>query len=259
MTNHALIECRGLTKRYGTFEAVSDLDLQVSAGEILGLIGANGAGKTSTLRCLAGILPPSSGVIHIAGHAMTGDALEAKRNLCFVPDTPHLFDYLTVEEHLRFAGRIYALADIDQRIARLLARFELESKARALPNSLSRGMRQKVAICLGFLHDPRAILLDEPLTGLDPMGIVSMKEAIIERAREHQAAVILSSHQLDVLQTLCDRVMIVDKGRIVMTGTIDELRRRFGAQQRELSLEELFIQINQPDRAARVAAEAHEG
>ena len=252
MTDPALITCRALMKCYGTFTAVAHLDLQVRAGEILGLVGANGAGKTSTLRCIAGIMPPSGGEIYIAGRSMAGDALEAKRNLCFVPDTPHLFDYLTVEEHLRFAGRIYGLPDIDARVARLLARFELESKARQLPQSLSRGMRQKVAICMGFLHDPQAILLDEPLTGLDPLGVLSMKEAIVERARQQQAAVVLSSHQLDVLQALCDRVLILDKGRAVISGTLEELRQQLGTQQGELSLEQLYLRLKQPGRPQEV-------
>jgi ABC-2 type transport system ATP-binding protein len=246
------IKCRGLIKRYGKFVAVSDLNLQAQAGEILGLVGANGAGKTSTLRCLAGIIPPNGGEIYIAGHSMAGDALEAKRNLCFVPDTPHLFDYLTVEEHLRFAGRIYGLGDIEERMKRLLTRFELESKARQLPHSLSRGMRQKVAICLGFLHDPLAVLLDEPLTGLDPLGIAAMKEAIVERARQQRAAVIISSHQLEVLQALCDRVQILDKGRTVFTGTLEELRHQLGIQRGELSLEQLYLRLNQQSQGPQV-------
>ncbi|MCA8958628.1 MAG: ABC transporter ATP-binding protein, partial [Planctomycetes bacterium] len=159
-----LIEARGLTKRYGTTTAVDSLDLEVAAGTILGLVGPNGAGKTTSMRCLTGIIPATSGVLRVAGRDVESEPLEAKRELAFVPDTPHLFDYLTVEEHLRFCGRIHQLPDIEARIDRLLAEFELLERRHHLPGALSRGMRQKAAICMGFLHDPRAIFLDEPLT-----------------------------------------------------------------------------------------------
>ncbi|MBX5461962.1 MAG: ABC transporter ATP-binding protein [Steroidobacteraceae bacterium] len=255
MTDAAeVISVKGLSKYYGNHAAVVDLRLRVCAGKILALVGVNGAGKTTTLRCMAGIIPPSAGEITIAGHALVGDALAAKRKLCFVPDTPHLFDYLTVVEHLRFAARIHGIGDVESRITELLQRFELESKAHELPQALSRGMRQKVAICMAFLHDPRAILLDEPLTGLDPLGIASMKEAIIERARKHQAAVIVCSHQLEVLESLSDSIMIVDKGRCVVEGTLEDLRARVGAKSGELSLEEVFLRLKgvTPRRAVSV-------
>ena len=240
---NTLIACRGLSKSYGDYVAVDGLDLTVKRGKVLGLVGPNGAGKTTSLRCLAGIIPASSGSIEICGNTMSVDTVAAKRHLCFVPDTPHLFDYLTVEEHLRFAGRIHSLEDVEQRIAALLHGFELEDKANSLPQALSRGMRQKVAICLGFLHDPGAILLDEPLTGLDPLGIRRMKEAITARAREQQAAVIISSHQLELIQAICDEIYIIKGGRKVVCGTLDELHDFVGAERGALSLEDLFFQL----------------
>ena len=197
-----VISCQGLHKDYGSVVAVRKLDIQVASGRVLGLVGPNGAGKTTTMRCMTGIIPATHGDIRIAGCTVGLETVEAKAKLCFVPDTPHLFAYLTVEEHLRFHGRIHGLADIERRIERLMATFELQDRAQSLPQALSRGMKQKVAICIGFLHDPSAIFLDEPLTGLDPMGIRRMKDAIVERAKKHNAAVIVSSHQLELIEEI---------------------------------------------------------
>ncbi|NQZ07109.1 MAG: ABC transporter ATP-binding protein, partial [Algicola sp.] len=168
---------------------------------------------------------------------MDVDAIEAKKISCFVPE------YLTVEEHLRFAGRIYSLADIQTRIPPLLKKFDLQDKANALPSTLSRGMKQKVAICMGFLHDPLAIFLDEPLTGLDPIGIRNMKDAIVSRARQQKAAVIVSSHQLDLIEEICDDIFILDKGKCVARGTIEQLRNQLGVSSGEMSLEALFFKL----------------
>lgn len=238
-----IIHCESLSKVYGEFVAVDSLDLNVKRGRVLGLVGPNGAGKTTSMRCLAGIIPASGGNILINGKTMSVDTVAAKGDLCFVPDTPHLFDYLTVEEHLRFAGRIHQLADIDQRIASLLDQFELSDKANNLPDALSRGMKQKVAICLGFLHDPAAIFLDEPLTGLDPLGIRRMKDAIVQRAKQQSAAVIVSSHQLELIEAICDEIFIIKDGRKVVCGTLDELHDHVGAERGALSLEDLFFRL----------------
>ena len=240
-----VISCQGLRKDYGNVVAVRNLDIQVASGRVLGLVGPNGAGKTTTMRCMAGIIPATQGDVRIAGHIVGLETVEAKANLCFVPDTPHLFNYLTVEEHLRFHGRIHGLADIEQRIERLLATFELRDKARSLPQALSRGMKQKVAICIGFLHDPKAIFLDEPLTGLDPMGIRRMKDAIVERAKKHNAAVIVSSHQLELVEEICDETLVLKNGEKVVSGTIDQLHDFLGVEQGALSLEALFFRLTE--------------
>src|SRR5579871_2389966 len=172
-----------LTKVYGAFKAVDDLSFDVRPGEIVGLIGPNGAGKTSTLRCIVGIQAPSAGTITIDGHDIVRDPIPAKRRLAFMADEPQLFEYLTVMEHLRLTARIYQVPDVDARAAVLLDELELKGKERALPSELSRGMKQKVAIACGLLHDPSALLFDEPLTGLDPLGIRRMKETIVARGR----------------------------------------------------------------------------
>src|SRR5262245_52609957 len=153
----------------GSFTAVDDLSFTVASGEIVGLIGPNGAGKTTTLRSLAGILQPTSGTLRIDGHDIVADGLEAKRRLAFMPDEPHLFEYLTVAEHLRLVARLYGVANFDARVRPLLDELELGGKERLLPGELSRGMRQKVVIACGLVRDATTLLFDEPLTGLDPL------------------------------------------------------------------------------------------
>ncbi len=217
-----MISVRELTKLYGTFTAVDTVSFDVAAGEILGLVGPNGAGKTTTLRCIAGIIPMSKGAISIAGHDLARDSIEAKRALAFIPDEPHLFEYLSVEEHLRFIARLYGVADIETRGPAVLAELELTEKRRALPSELSRGMRQKLAIACGLLHEPRALILDEPLTGLDPGGMRKMRETIVARAAAG-AAVILSSHLLNLVEELCTKLIVLRQGRCVAYGSIDDL------------------------------------
>jgi len=236
-----VIRVRELTKRYGDFPAVRGLTFDVAAGEVLGLVGPNGAGKTSTLRCLAGIIAPSGGSIAVAGHDMAHDAIAAKRALAFIPDEPHLFEYLSVEEHLRFIARLYGVRDVETRMPALLEELELGDKRRALPGELSRGMRQKLAIACGLLHDPAVLILDEPLTGLDPAGIRRMRETISGRAAAG-AAVILSSHLLHLVEELCTKLLVVRSGQCVAYGTIDDII----AMHPDLaghSLEDLFLAL----------------
>ncbi len=217
-----MIVVRELTKLYGDFTAVRSLSFEVAPGEVLGLVGPNGAGKTTTLRCLAGIIAPTSGAIAIAGHDMRADPIGAKRALAFIPDEPHLFDYLSVDEHLRFIARLYGISDVEARLPGLLRELELEEKRRALPGELSRGMRQKLAIACGLLHDPAALILDEPLTGLDPGGMRRMRETIVARAAAG-AAVILSSHLLNLVEELCTKLLVVRRGQCVAYGTIADI------------------------------------
>src|SRR6059058_324013 len=187
-----------LRRVYGSFAAVDDLSFEVAAGEIVGLIGPNGAGKTTTLRSLAGILRPTSGRVRIDGHDIIEDPLEAKRRLAFMPDEPHLFEYLTVDEHLRLTARLYGVADVEQRAKTLIEELELAGKERSLPSELSRGMRQKVVIACGLVRDASVLLFDEPLTGLDPIGIRKMRATITRRGRAG-ASVLLSSHLLHLV------------------------------------------------------------
>jgi ABC-2 type transport system ATP-binding protein len=217
-----VIDVDGLQKLYGDFPAVQGLSFQVEPGEVLGLVGPNGAGKTTTIRSIAGIIIPTSGRIRIAGHDLATDPVAAKSALAFIPDEPHLFEYLTVEEHLRFVARLYRLGDVSARIPGLLDELDLSDKRGALPGELSRGMKQKLAIACGLLHDPKALLLDEPLTGLDPVGIRRMKTTIMRRAGSG-AAVILSSHLLHLIEEICTRILVMRRGRVVAFGTIGEI------------------------------------
>ena len=242
-----MIDVSQLSKSYGTVAAVDALSFRVAPGQVLGLVGPNGAGKTTTLRCLCGILTPTSGTIRIAGHDLRTDGAKAKAELAFVPDEPELFDYLTVEEHLRFIGRLYGVADAPARAPQLLEELELTEKRKVLPGELSRGMKQKLAIACGLLHNPKALMLDEPLTGLDPAGIKKMKATITARARDG-AAVILSSHLLHLVEELCSTLLVIRRGRCVALGTLDEIiagRPDLAGQ----SLEDIFLALTGTDGA----------
>jgi ABC-2 type transport system ATP-binding protein len=230
----------------GTFTAVDDLSFCVASGEIVGLIGPNGAGKTTTLRSLAGILRPSSGRVSIDGHDIIEDPLEAKRRLAFMPDEPHLFEYLTVTEHLHLVARLYGVADVESRAAALLDELELKGKEGSLPGELSRGMRQKVVIACGLVRNATTLLFDEPLTGLDPIGIRRMRNTIVARAHAG-AAILLSSHLLHLVEEVCSRVIIMDRGRKVADGTFEELASRADLATAGSSLEQIFLRVTGHD------------
>jgi ABC-2 type transport system ATP-binding protein len=245
----ALIDVNGLTKVYGDFPAVTDLSFAVRPGEVIGLVGPNGAGKTTTLRCLAGIIPPTRGSVRICGHDLAADPIEAKRRLAFFSDEPRLFDYLTVEQHLNFTARIYGVGDYQALGRSLLEELEIADKRDKLPVELSRGMKQKLAIACGLLHSPEVIFFDEPLTGLDPIGIRRMKDSILKRARAG-AAILISSHLLHLLEEVCSHVLILKAGKKIIDGTLDEIRPRFSEQSGDASLEEVFFRATGEDKAA---------
>jgi ABC-2 type transport system ATP-binding protein len=236
----SVIDVQHLTKTYGALRAVDDFSFRVGPGEIVGLIGPNGAGKTSTLRCIVGIQAPTAGTITIGGHDIVRAPVEAKRRLAFMADEPQLFEYLTVMEHLRLTGRLYRVRDVEPRAQTLLDELQLTGKEHALPAELSRGMKQKVAIACGLLHEPPALLFDEPLTGLDPLGIRHMKETIVSRGRRG-AAVIVSSHLLHMVEEICTRIIIIDRGVKIADGTLEELKERAGLAEAGSTLEQLFL------------------
>lgn len=235
-----MIEVESLTKLYGDFVAVDSLSFAVQPGEVMGLVGPNGAGKTTTLRCLAGIIPSTRGSIRICGHDLGRDPIAAKRTLAWFTDEPRLFEYLTVDQHLAFTARIYQVAEYQSQARRLLEELELADKRDCLPSQLSRGMKQKLVIACGLLHNPRVIYFDEPLTGLDPIGIRRMKDSILKRAREG-AAIMISSHLLHLVQEICSHILILKNGRKVGAGTIQEISRQFSDQSGETDLEAVFF------------------
>ncbi len=235
-----MIELDGFSKSYDGREAVRGLSFNVNAGEIVGLVGPNGAGKTTTLRAIAGILRPSSGVVRVAGFDVTQDPVAAKRRLALVPDDPSLFPSLTVWEHLEFASLAYDVPDWKPRADALLERFELSDRRDSLADELSRGMRQKTAVAAALLHSPKGILFDEPLTGLDPRAIRTLYSAIRDAAAEG-AAVLLSSHLLSQIESLCTAFVILREGQLVLSGTRDEIRARLPSLRADASLEEIFF------------------
>jgi ABC-2 type transport system ATP-binding protein len=236
-----------LRRVYGDVIAVQDLSFTVERGEIVGLIGPNGAGKTTTLRALAGILRPSDGRVLIDGHDIVGEPIPAKCALAFMPDEPHLFEYMSVEEHLRLVARLYGIDDIDARARLLLDELELTGREKRLPGELSRGMRQKVVIACGLVRRAPVLLFDEPLTGLDPLGIRRMRGTITRRAADG-AAILLSSHLLPLVQEVCSRVIIMDRGHKVADGTVAELAARVDVAAAGSSLEQIFLRVTGQDR-----------
>jgi ABC-2 type transport system ATP-binding protein len=246
-----MVQVEGLTKLYGEFTAVNELSFSLQPGEVMGLVGPNGAGKTTTLRCLAGIIPPTRGVVRVGGHDIVRDAMAAKKQLAFFTDEPRLFDYLTVWQHLNFVARIYSVPDYEGIGARLLDELEIANKRDALPGELSRGMKQKLAIACGLLHSPRVIYFDEPLTGLDPLGIRRMKDSILKRARDG-AAIIISSHLLHLVEEICSRILILKDGRKLIDGTLAEITRKFSEQPGDASLEEVFFRATSETSAPAV-------
>jgi ABC-2 type transport system ATP-binding protein len=242
-----MIAIRELVKTYGTARAVNGLSFDVAPGELVGLIGPNGAGKTSTLRCIAGIHRPTGGSVSIGGHDIARDPVPAKRLLAFVPDEPHLFEHLTVIEHLRLVGRIYAVADVEARARVLLDEMELAGREKSLPAELSRGMKQKVLLACAFLHDPKALILDEPLTGLDPLGIHRMKQAIVAAAHRG-VAVIISSHLLHLVEEICTRIVIIDRGVKAADGTLSDLAAK--AREGGTTLEQIFLDVTGPGKTS---------
>jgi ABC-2 type transport system ATP-binding protein len=235
-----MIQVTDFCKAYRGMVAVEALSFDVKPGQILGLLGPNGAGKTTTMRAIAGVIPPTRGRMLVSGHDVSAEPVVAKSLLAYVPDDPKLFDALTVWEHLQFIASAYAVDNFEAAAHALLEQFELTPKRDALAQELSRGMRQKVAICCAYLHQPRAILLDEPITGLDPHGIRTMKNSVRQRASAG-AAVIVSSHLLSLVEDLCTDLLILDHGRKIFFGPIEQARLAFANVNGNASLEEMFF------------------
>ena len=218
------------------------LTFTVEPGKVMGLVGPNGAGKTTALRCISGVIPATHGRIVIDGCDLQDDPLAAKKRLAFFPDEPRLFDYLTVRQHLEFTARLYQVRDAGERSRELLDALEMTEKADVLPTELSRGMKQKVALACGFLHQPRVMFFDEPLTGLDPLAIRRTKDLIVKQARDG-VAVIISSHLLHLLEEVCSHVLILKRGKKIAHGTLEEIRTEFREGGRDSTLEEIFIRL----------------
>lgn len=238
-----MIQVNGFHKAYKDTVAVADLSFEVLPGQVLGLLGPNGAGKTTTMRAIAGIIPPTLGRLFVGGRDVQMDPVGAKSQLAYVPDDPKLFEALTVWEHLQFMAAVYRISDWQLYAQQLLEQFELTEKKEALAGELSRGMRQKVAICCAYLHRPGAILFDEPLTGLDPRGIRTMKQSVTQVAAAG-AAVIVSSHLLALVEDLVTHLLILHKGARIYFGPVQDARGAFAGTS-DASLEEVFLRATE--------------
>lgn len=237
-----MIEVSHLIKEYGSFRAVNDISFTVEAGEIFGFLGVNGAGKTTTLRMLAGILKPTAGTLRIGGYDLSTHPSEAKSIVGFIPDRPYLYSKLTAREFLRFVADLYSVepSEIETRIAALLKEYGLVEWQDELIESFSHGMKQRLATCSALIHRPRVLIVDEPMVGLDPHGAKLLKDRFRHYAK-NGISILLSTHSLDVAQEVADRLAIIDQGRIITIGTMDELRKETGRHHE--NLEQMFLQL----------------
>jgi ABC-2 type transport system ATP-binding protein len=232
------ISVRDLRKMYGQKAAVDGVHLAVPRGCFFGFLGPNGAGKTTTIRMLMGLIPPTAGRISMLGYAMPADHLEIKRRIGLVPDESLLFDHLTGAEFVEFVGRMHSLPvpTARERSRELMELFELDTHGRKLIAEYSKGMRKRVAMAASLIHRPQLFLMDEPFEGVDAVGARLMKNILLDQVR-HGATIFLTSHVLEVVERLCDRVAIIDEGRIVVEGTMAELRS--GSE----TLEDIFVRV----------------
>jgi ABC-2 type transport system ATP-binding protein len=237
-----MIRTESLTRRYGAFTAVDRLSLEIPPGEVFGFLGPNGAGKTTTIKMLTGLLRPTSGRIFIDGLDFSRHPVEVKRILGYIPERPFLYGKLTPLEYLRFVARLWRVPPevAEERIAHYLELFVLQDRRDELIESLSHGMRQKLVIAAAFVHAPRLIVVDEPMVGLDPLGMRRVKELFRAQARSG-GAVFLSTHDLVVAEEICDRVGIINGGRLIAVGSMAELRAMADAGR--AGLEEIFLRL----------------
>lgn len=249
-----MIETTNLTRYYGSLAAVQDLNLSVEAGELFGFLGPNGAGKTTTIRMIVGLLRPTSGSVKVGGHDILEEPLAVKRMVGYLAQSPLLYERLTGREFLRFLGGLYGLSDaaVEARSERLFEMLELTEKADDLIESYSGGMRHKIGLCGALVHEPPVLVLDEPLTGLDPYSARQVKDLLRELCRQGNT-VFLSTHVLEIAERVCDRVGILDRGRLIAAGTLESLRAE-AQTSRETTLEDLFLQLTGGDKVAEMAS-----
>jgi len=247
-----LIETRNLIKRYGDKVAVDDVSFDVYQGEVFGFLGPNGAGKTTTIKVIVGLLQPTSGTVKVAGYDVQTQPMLAKASSGYVPDTPNLYAKLTGQELLRFVGDLYNMdrARVARRIDELLRMFDLTNAADDTVDSYSHGMQQKISLAAALMHDPKALILDEPTVGLDPKSARLIKD-ILRQLADRGAAVMLSTHILEIAERMCDRIGIINKGQLIAVGTMNELRTLDATGR--TSLEDIFLSLTGGAEEAGIA------
>ena len=237
-----MIELKDLTKKYGDFQAVNHLNLSVKKGEVFGFIGPNGAGKTTTIKMMGGILAPTAGTVTIAGINMQKEPENAKSKIGFIPDRPYLYEKLTGMEFLKFTADLYGVsaAAFQSRAFKILKKFSLDDWAQALIESYSHGMKQRLIMSAALLHEPQVIIVDEPMVGLDPAAIIMVKGLFRSLAADG-VTIFMSTHTLKFAEDTCDRIGVINKGRLIAMGTTQELQRE--ANVSEADLERVFLNL----------------
>ncbi|MDQ1331452.1 MAG: transporter ATP-binding protein [Thermodesulfobacteriota bacterium] len=237
-----MIHLENLTKKYGEFTAVSNLNLTIPKGEIFGFIGPNGAGKTTTIKMMGGIMDPTSGSIDICGINMKDEPERAKKNIGFIPDRPYLYEKLTGMEFLRFIGNLYNVDNksFTGKAEEKLNMFSLLSWADELIESYSHGMKQRLIMAAALLHDPEVMIVDEPMVGLDPVAVRMVKDLFKHLAGEGMT-IFMSTHTLKVAEDVCDRIGVINKGVLIATGTVGELKKK--SLLVDADLEDAFIKL----------------
>jgi ABC-2 type transport system ATP-binding protein len=231
---------KGLSKRFGNVQAVSDFDMRIDDGEIVGLVGPNGAGKTTAMECIITVQNADSGDVHIEGHSIYKSPEKAKANIAYVTEIPVLLSFLTVSEQIQFTSEIFSAESWKKKADTMLGGFDLEDKRNNYTWTLSKGQKQKVAVISAFAHSPNLVFFDEPLLGIDPKGARYLKDLLREHAKGN-GSVLISSHTLTLIEEICDRIYIMNKGKIITSGTLEDLRTMANDPQGDL--ESVFLKI----------------
>ncbi len=239
-----MIKLTNLTKVYGDLTAVNGINLTVAPGEVFGFLGPNGAGKTTTIKMMAGLLQPTAGSAEIGGFDIRKEPLRAKALTGFIPDRPYLYEKLTAEEFMAFVAKLYGMEDASQRIAELLGLFGLTDWSDELVENFSHGMKQRLVMASSLLHDPKVLVVDEPMVGLDPRGARLVKDLFRDLAAKG-VTVFMSTHTLEIVEAMCTRVAIINKGEIIAEGSVAELGRL--ARMENSHLEPIFLKLTGGD------------
>ncbi|PRY86548.1 ABC transporter ATP-binding protein [Mongoliibacter ruber] len=238
-----MLEVNGLIKKYGKQNAVNDISFRLEGGEVVGLLGPNGAGKSTTMKCIVGLLRKTSGEILIGDHDHL--SVSAKKLFSYIPETPHIYDLLTVKEHMQFIAQAYRVDNWKEKADQWMELYDLTDKQDKLGRDLSKGMRQKVSICCALLPDPQLLFFDEPMIGLDPKAIKNTKK-IFKELKENGKTILVSTHLIDSVETIADRIMIMKDGNIIGNDTLSNLKTQFSATD-DSSLEDLFLELTKDE------------